>query len=162
MTAILLILFLALICGLLVSRVSKMTAQQVDIGPILAVLPQTQCGECDYPGCRPYAEAIVRREADINQCPPGGTETIKALAELLGRQVKPLNQAHGLEKKSHMAFIDEALCIGCVKCIKACPVDAILGATKQMHSVLTGECTGCELCIAPCPMNCISMQPAMD
>ena len=109
----------------------------------------------------PYAEAIIRREADINQCPPGGTKTIKALAELLDRQVKPLNQAHGLEKELHLALIDEALCIGCAKCIKACPVDAILGAAKQMHTVLAGECTGCELCIAPCPMDCISMQPVI-
>jgi len=138
-----------------------MTGQQVNIESILAVLPQTQCGKCNYPGCRPYAEAIVRREADINQCPPGGTATIKILAELLGRESKPLNPENGLEKEKHIALIDEELCIGCVKCIKACPVDAILGATKQMHTVLAGECTGCELCIAPCPMDCISMQPVM-
>lgn len=161
MIGFLIILLLALIIGLLVSSVSEMTGQQVNIESILAVLPQTQCGNCGYPGCKPYAEAIVRREANINQCPPGGTETIKALAELLGRQVKPLNQVHGLEKESHLALIDEALCIGCVKCIKACPVDAILGATEQMHSVIANECTGCELCIAPCPMDCISMQVAI-
>jgi electron transport complex protein RnfB len=160
MIGILITLLLALIIGLLVSRVSEMTGQQVNIESILTVLPQTQCGNCDYPGCKPYAEAIVRGEADINQCPPGGTETIKALAELLGRQVKPLNQVHGLEKESQLALIDEALCIGCVKCIEACPVDAILGAAKQMHSVIAEECTGCELCIAPCPMDCISMQVA--
>ena len=139
-----------------------MTGQQVNIESILAVLPQTQCGKCNYPGCRPYAEAIVRREADINQCPPGGIATIKILAELLGREIKPLNPENGLEKEKHIALIDEALCIGCVKCIKACPVDAILGATKQMHTVLAGECTGCELCIAPCPMDCISMQAVTD
>jgi electron transport complex protein RnfB len=161
MAGILIILLLALVSGLLISRVSKMTEKQANTESILKVLPQTQCGNCDYPGCRPYAEAIVRREADINQCPPGGTETIKALAELLGRQVKPLNQVHGLEKETHIALIDETLCIGCVKCIKACPVDAILGAAKQMHTVLAGECTGCELCVAPCPMDCISMQPIM-
>ncbi len=162
MTGILIILLLGLIIGLFVSRVSEMTGQQVNIESILTVLPQTQCGNCDYPGCRPYAEAIVRREADINQCPPGGTATIKILAELLGREIKPLNPENGLEKEKHIALIDEALCIGCVKCIKACPVDAILGATKQMHTVLAGECTGCELCIAPCPMDCISMQAVTD
>jgi len=161
MAGILIILLLALISGLLISRIPEMTGQQVNIESVLVLLPQTQCGNCNYPGCRPYAEAIIRREADINQCPPGGTKTIKALAELLGRQVKPLNQVHGLEKELHLALIDEALCIGCAKCIKACPVDAILGAAKQMHTVLAGECTGCELCIAPCPMDCISMQPVM-
>ena len=165
MAGILIILLLALVSGLLVSRVSKMTEKQANVESILAVLPQTQCGNCDYPGCRPYAKAIVRREADINQCPPGGTETIKALADLLGRQVKPPSPnhwpSHNLRKETHLALIDETLCIGCVKCIKACPVDAIVGAAKQMHTVLAGECTGCELCIAPCPMDCISMKPVM-
>ena len=160
MLGILIILLLALISGFLVSIYPETTAQQNKFEEILSALPQTQCGKCDYSGCRPYAEAIVRGEADINQCPPGGTETIKALANLLGRPVKPLNPENGLEKEKQLALIDESLCIGCVKCINACPVDAILGAAKQMHSVLVEECTGCELCVAPCPMDCISMQTA--
>jgi H+/Na+-translocating ferredoxin:NAD+ oxidoreductase subunit B len=158
MLGILIILLLALIGGFLVSISPETTTQQNKLEDIVSALPQTQCGKCNYPGCRPYAEAIVRGEADINQCPPGGTETIKALANLLGRPVKPLNPENGLEKATQLAVIDESLCIGCVKCINACPVDAILGAAKQMHSVLVEECTGCELCIAPCPMDCISMQ----
>jgi electron transport complex protein RnfB len=158
MLGILIILLLALIGGYLVSISPETTAQQNKLEDIVSALPQTQCGKCNYPGCRPYAEAIVRGEADINQCPPGGTETIKALANLLGRPVKPLNPENGLEKETRLAMIDESLCIGCVKCINACPVDAILGAAKQMHSILVEECTGCELCIAPCPMDCISMQ----
>ena len=158
MIGILFILLLALISGLLVSGFPESTAQQIKTEAILSALPQTQCGKCNYPGCRPYAEAIVRGEADFNQCPPGGTTTIKALADLLGRQIKPLNKTHGLEKETHVALVDETLCIGCVKCIMACPTDAILGAAKLMHTVLAEECTGCELCIAPCPMDCISMQ----
>ena len=158
MIGVLFVLLLALISGLLVSRFPEITAQQIKTEEILSALPQTQCGQCNYPGCRPYAEAIVRGEADFNQCPPGGTATIKILADILGRQVKALNQVHGRENEPHLALIDEALCIGCVKCIKACPVDAILGAAKQMHTVLAEECTGCELCVAPCPMDCISMQ----
>jgi electron transport complex protein RnfB len=160
MTAILFIVFLAIIVALLVCRFpeSIATAQKIKTDEILSALPQTQCGQCNYPGCRPYAEAIVRNEADFNQCPPGGTDTIKILAKLLGRQVKPLNPENGIEKNKLVALIDESLCIGCVKCIKACPTDAILGAAKLMHTVLAEECTGCELCITPCPMDCISMQ----
>ena len=158
MIGVLFVLLLALISGLLVSRFPEITAQQIKTEEILSALPQTQCGQCNYPGCRPYAEAIIQGEADFNQCPPGGTATIKILADILGRQIKPLNQVHGRENEPHLALIDEALCIGCVKCIKACPVDAILGAAKQMHTVLAEECTGCELCVAPCPMDCISMQ----
>lgn len=161
MIGVLFILLLALISGLLISRFPESTAQQIKTEEILSALPQTQCGKCNYPGCRPYAEAIVRGEADFNQCPPGGTATIKALADLLGRNVKPLSPnhwpSHGPEKETLVALVDESLCIGCVKCIVACPTDAILGAAKLMHTVLAEECTGCELCIAPCPMDCISM-----
>ncbi len=124
-----------------------------------ALLPQTQCGQCSYPGCRPYAEAIAQGTADINQCPPGGSDTVQALATLLGISSKPLNTDFGRPKAPAVAFIIEQDCIGCVKCIPPCPVDAILGASKQMHTVISQECTGCELCIAPCPVNCIIMRP---
>ena len=127
-----------------------------------AMLPQTQCGQCGYPGCKPYATAIASGEADINQCPPGGDEGVQKLAELLGVEAKPLNAEHGLPKPKSVAFIDEATCIGCTLCIQACPVDAILGAAKQMHTVIASECTGCELCVAPCPVDCISMQPIAE
>jgi electron transport complex protein RnfB len=130
------------------------------IDQINALLPQTQCGQCSFPGCRPYAEAIASGAADINQCPPGGDEGIGDLADLLGVSPKPLNTAFGLHKPSSVAFIIEQDCIGCVKCIAACPVDAIVGAAKFMHTVIASECTGCELCIAPCPVDCIIMQPA--
>ena len=124
---------------------------RVDGDPIAdqveALLPQTQCGQCTFPGCRPYAEAIARGEADINQCPPGGEATIRALADLLDREPKPLNAEHGAEKPRVLALIDEPRCIGCTLCIQACPVDAIVGAPKQMHTVIAAECTGCELCL---------------
>ena len=121
-----------------------------------ALLPQTQCGQCTYAGCRPYAEAIANGEADINQCPPGGETTIVALADLLGRDPKPLNPEHGVEEdKKTVVVIDEEICIGCTLCIQACPVDAILGAPKLMHTVIEDECTGCDLCIPPCPVDCI-------
>ncbi len=122
------------------------------------LLPQTQCGQCGYPGCRPYAEAIANGEA-INKCPPGGEAGIQALADLLDVEAIPLDEEHGEEKVSAVAFIREAECIGCTKCIQACPVDAILGAAKQMHTVITSECTGCDLCVEPCPVDCIDMIP---
>ena len=124
-----------------------------------SILPQTQCRQCGFPGCRPYADAIAQGEADINQCPPGGDEGVRKLADLLGREYKPLNEEHGVEKPKSVAFIDEQTCIGCTLCIQACPVDAIVGAAKQMHTIVAAECTGCELCLAPCPVDCISMQP---
>ena len=127
-------------------------ADQID-----KLLPQTQCGQCTYAGCRPYAEAIAAGEADINRCPPGGETTIQALADLLELEVKPLDDECGVEKPKTLAVIDEDRCIGCTLCIQACPVDAILGAAKQMHTVITDECTGCELCVAPCPVDCIDM-----
>ena len=124
-----------------------------------ALLPQTQCTKCGYDGCRPYAEAIVRGSADIDQCPPGGDEGVARLAALLGRAPKPLNPANGAFRPPQAAVIDEATCIGCTKCIQACPVDAIVGASKLMHTVIASWCTGCELCIAPCPVDCIALVP---
>jgi electron transport complex protein RnfB len=129
------------------------------IDEINAVLPQTQCRQCGFQGCRPYAEAIAAGMADINQCPPGGDEGILALARLLNVEPKPLNPRFGEHKPRSVAFIVEKDCIGCVKCIAACPVDAILGAAKFMHTVIAAECTGCELCVAPCPVDCIVMKP---
>jgi Na+-translocating ferredoxin:NAD+ oxidoreductase subunit B len=131
----------------------------ISIDQINAILPQTQCGQCGYKGCKPYAEAIALGQADINQCPPGGEENIIELANLLGLQAKPLNPEFGTHKPKQLAFIVEEDCIGCVKCIAACPVDAILGAAKMMHTVIFAECTGCELCVAPCPVDCIVMKP---
>jgi electron transport complex protein RnfB len=132
------------------------------IEKIDAILPQTQCGKCGFPGCRPYAVAIAEGRADINQCPPGDVEGIHKLAELLGVEPKPLNTAHGFPKPRMAAQIDEHLCIGCTFCIRSCPVDAIVGAAKQMHTVIATECTGCELCVDPCPMDCIHMIPIND
>ena len=129
------------------------------VDQIDALLPQTQCGQCGFPGCKPYATAIAKGEADINQCPPGGEATIRALADLLDREPKPLNPENGAIKPKTVAIIDEQRCIGCTLCIQACPVDAIVGAAKQMHTVVAQECTGCELCVAPCPVDCIEMIP---
>ncbi|MDW5377994.1 RnfABCDGE type electron transport complex subunit B [Halomonas sp. HP20-15] len=128
------------------------------IDAIDAELPQTQCGKCGHPGCRPYAEAIAAGEA-INRCPPGGERTVVRLAGLTGRPAEPLAQP---AESPQVAVIREDECIGCTKCIQACPVDAILGAAKQMHTVLAGECTGCELCVAPCPVDCIDIVPHPD
>lgn len=122
-----------------------------------ALLPQTQCGKCGHPGCLPYAQAIATGEP-INHCPPGGAETIAALANLLGLPILPLDTERG-EAPAQVAYIREAECIGCTKCIQACPVDAILGAAKLMHTVLVDECTGCDLCVAPCPVDCIELRP---
>jgi electron transport complex protein RnfB len=124
-----------------------------------AVLPQTQCAQCGYPGCRPYAEAIARGEADINLCPPGGEAGVRALADLLGREAKPLAADRPPAKPESVAVIDEHLCIGCALCIQACPVDAIIGAPRFMHTVIAAECTGCELCLPPCPVDCIRLEP---
>jgi len=124
-----------------------------------ALLPQTQCTRCGYTGCKPYAEAIAAGTAQINQCPPGGSATIAALAHLLHRSVLALNHANGVEGPTLVAQIDEVACIGCTKCLPPCPVDAIVGARKQMHTVISALCTGCELCVAPCPVDCIKMVP---
>ena len=133
---------------------TSMLAAQID-----ALLPQTQCEQCGYHGCRPYAEAIARGEAEINQCPPGGAAGIEKLAALLQRPVLPLNLDHGIAKPRTLARIVEADCIGCTKCIQVCPVDAIVGASKLMHTVLVDDCTGCELCVAACPVDCIELVP---
>jgi Na+-translocating ferredoxin:NAD+ oxidoreductase subunit B len=121
------------------------------------LLPQTQCTKCGYPACRPYAEAIANGTANYNQCPPGGIEGIARLANLLAKPVIPLNPDHGIERPRPVALIDESLCIGCTLCLQACPVDAIVGAAKQMHTVIPDLCTGCDLCVAPCPVDCIYM-----
>ncbi len=126
------------------------------VDQINAVLPQTQCGQCGYPGCKPYAEAITNGDA-INKCPPGGEAGIQALADLLDVEAIPLDAEHGEENVTTVAYIREAECIGCTKCIQACPVDAILGAAKMMHTVIASECTGCDLCVEPCPVDCIDM-----
>lgn len=126
------------------------------------LLPQTQCTRCGYPGCLPYAEAIAKGEAQINQCPPGGAAVIDALAKLLGRTPLPLNPANGVEAPPAVAQIDEEQCIGCARCLPPCPVDAIVGARRHMHTVLVDLCTGCELCVAPCPVDCIVMVPRSD
>ncbi len=122
-----------------------------------ALLPQTQCTRCGYPACLAYAKAIAQSEADINQCPPGGAEGIRQLAALLERPFKPLNPVNGVEAPARIAWIDEDACIGCMKCIQVCPVDAIVGAAKMMHTVLADECSGCDLCIPACPVDCITM-----
>jgi electron transport complex protein RnfB len=135
---------------------TTVSAQQID-----DLLPQTQCTRCGYAGCRPYAEAIAAGEADINRCPPGGTETMLALAELTGRPVAALDRENGVEAAPSVAFIDEARCIGCTKCLPPCPTDAIVGAPRLMHTVIAELCTGCELCVAPCPVDCIVMIPLL-
>ena len=131
-----------------------------DVDAIDALLPQTQCRRCGYDACRPYAEALVRGEADINRCPPGGEVTIAALARVLGRPVVALDPTCGMAGPRETACIDKSECIGCTVCIPACPVDAIIGARRWMHAVLECECTGCGLCVEPCPVDCISMIPA--
>ena len=121
------------------------------------LLPQTQCGQCGFPGCKPYAESIAAGDA-INKCPPGGQTTVNQLADLLGVEAPELDASHGEEKERRViAYIREDECIGCTKCIQACPVDAILGAAKQMHTVIVDECTGCDLCVEPCPVDCIDL-----
>jgi electron transport complex protein RnfB len=132
------------------------------IARIDAILPQTQCRRCGYPACRPYAEAIARFDAAINRCPPGGEEGVRTLARITGHPELPLDPECGTEAPPQVALIDEDACIGCTKCIQACPVDAIVGANKLMHTVVADLCTGCELCVAPCPVDCIAMVPAPD
>jgi Na+-translocating ferredoxin:NAD+ oxidoreductase subunit B len=125
-----------------------------------ALLPQTQCTRCGYAGCNPYAAAVASGDAAINQCPPGGKATIEALAQLLNQPLLPLNPKNGVEGPLLVAWIDEQRCIGCARCLPPCPVDAIIGAQKYLHTVIAERCTGCELCLAPCPVDCIEMRPA--
>ncbi|MDP4537738.1 electron transport complex subunit RsxB [Alkalimonas collagenimarina] len=150
---------LALIFGAILGYASIRFRVESDplVEQIDDILPQTQCGQCGYPGCRPYAEAIANGDA-INKCPPGGDTAIRKLADLMGVEAKPLDAAQQ-ESEKKVAYIREDECIGCTKCIQACPVDAIVGATRQMHTVIVDECTGCDLCVDPCPVDCIDMLP---
>ncbi|MGI9247744.1 MAG: electron transport complex subunit RsxB [Woeseiaceae bacterium] len=154
--AILTIAVIALVAGIALSFASRQLPS--DAGDLVEqvndLLPQTQCAQCGYPGCRPYATAIVDGTATINLCPPGGDATVQRLANLLGKEVIPLL----VQVEPSIAVIDESLCIGCVHCRNACPVDAIIGAHHFMHTIIESECTGCELCVAPCPVDCISMR----
>jgi electron transport complex protein RnfB len=156
--AVITIALLALLAGLALSYASQ--SLPADSGELVEqvneLLPQTQCAQCGYSGCRPYAQAIVDDGVTINLCPPGGDDTIRRLATLLGTDVLPLAEKQALERA--VAVIDESLCIGCMHCRNACPVDAIVGAHQLMHTVIEKECTGCELCVAPCPVDCISMR----
>ena len=149
--------FFGLILGL-AAVVFKVESSPI-VDQIDALLPQTQCGQCSFAGCRPYAEAIASGDAPINLCPPGGENTVQALADLLDVEVLPLEEEEEAHQGPIVAVIIEDTCIGCTLCIQACPVDAILGAAKQMHTVIESECTGCELCLPPCPVDCIEMIP---
>jgi electron transport complex protein RnfB len=154
--AVITIATIALVAGVGLSFASRrLPSSDGDlVEQVNGLLPQTQCAQCGFPGCRPYASAIVDGAATINLCPPGGEETVRRLAALLGREVIPLAES----VVPSVAIIDEALCIGCTHCRNACPVDAIVGAHHLMHTVIASECTGCELCVAPCPVDCISMR----
>lgn len=160
LTAVVALLGLALVFGVLLGFAA--VRFKVEGNPIVdqidSLLPQTQCGQCGHPGCRPYAEGIAAGE-EINKCPPGGEATIHALADLLDIEAPALDAEHGVEKPKTVAVIREDECIGCTKCIQACPIDAILGSAKHMHTVIASECTGCDLCVEPCPVDCIDMVP---
>lgn len=161
LTALLIVVALTALAGVATAANASNASSSTLVERIDALLPQTQCGRCTFAGCRPYAEAIARGSAGINQCPPGGERTAHALAKLMGVEPKPVGKEFGVVPEyPAVAFIDEAACIGCTKCIQACPVDAIVGASRAMHTVVAAECTGCELCIPPCPVDCIVMQPA--
>ncbi|MFZ5509474.1 MAG: electron transport complex subunit RsxB [Pseudomonadota bacterium] len=164
LAALLVMTGIALVLGMTLGYASRVFKIEGDplVDKIDAILPQTQCGQCGYPGCKPYAQAIAKGEADINRCPPGGEEGIRKLADLLGKEFKPLDAEAGVEKPKSVAVIDENTCIGCTLCIQACPVDAIVGSSKQMHTVVAELCTGCELCVAPCPVDCIHMEPVAE
>jgi electron transport complex protein RnfB len=159
-SAVLILAGLALALTTLLIAAARLLPSGDDDGAVVDVeklLPRIQCAQCGYPGCRPYAAAIVSGAADINRCPPGGTETIARLATLLGRDPLPLDATRGAANIARVALIDEAECIGCNLCARACPVDAIVGIPQALHTVLAAHCTGCELCLAPCPVDCIAM-----
>ena len=158
LTAVLTIALIALLAGLALSYAQQSLPSRTTelVERVNEVLPQTQCAQCGFPGCRPYAAAVVDGSAAINLCPPGGEDTVQRLADLLGKEVLPLAQSVAPERT--VAIIDESRCIGCMHCRNACPVDAIVGAHQLMHTVIAAECTGCELCITPCPVDCISMR----
>jgi len=151
----------ALAIGAALGWAAARTRDRTDalVARIDALLPQTQCGQCLYPGCRPYAAAIARGDADIDRCPPGGEATIRALALLLDRAPRPVDPSYGVTKGAVVAWIDEDRCIGCARCLPPCPVDAIVGAPRYMHTVIHDQCTGCELCIPACPVDCIELRP---
>ena len=157
-TAVITIALIALLAGLALSYAHRSlpAADAELVDRVNELLPQTQCAQCGYPGCRPYAAAVVEGSAEINLCPPGGEETVRRLADLLGKEVLPF--AEGVAPERAVAVIDESHCIGCAHCRSACPVDAIVGAHQLMHTVIAAECTGCELCVSPCPVDCISMR----
>jgi electron transport complex protein RnfB len=155
--------FAAALAVVLVRAKSPDVMRERLIESVNDALPQTQCRRCTFAGCKPYATALVDGHADINHCPPGGNATARVLATLLSRSYKPVNARFGVTPVQPLvAWIDEPACIGCTKCIQACPVDAIVGASKFMHTVIAAECTGCELCIPPCPVDCIELRPAGD
>jgi Na+-translocating ferredoxin:NAD+ oxidoreductase subunit B len=164
LSAVLVLTALAVVFGLLLGFASVRFRVEADpvVDKIDALLPQSQCGQCGYAGCRPYAEALATGEAEVNLCAPGGENTMIALADLLGRDPKPLSEEQAAPKPKMVAVIDEQRCIGCTLCVQACPVDAILGAAKHMHTVIEVECTGCELCVPPCPVDCIDMVPVKE
>lgn len=159
LTAILVVTAIALAAGLLLGYSSRRLPPSSNslVARVNDLLPQTQCAQCGYPGCRPYAAAIVDDGAPINLCPPGGTDTVQRLAELLDRKALPLAEQKASALPDAVAIIDESLCIGCTYCRDACPVDAITGAHRFMHTVIASECTGCELCVPRCPVDCIRM-----
>ena len=159
--AIIIFIGLALLFGLLLGYASirfkiegNPVAERID-----KILPQTQCGQCGFPGCKPYAEALANGETEVNLCIPGGREVMIEISEITGLEPKEMEETEEEDKPKEIAYIDEDLCIGCVLCIKECPVDAILGATKLMHTVIKQECTGCEKCVPVCPVDCIDMRP---
>jgi electron transport complex protein RnfB len=165
MTAIIIFTALILLIALILaisSQKFKREGENPLVDQVNQILPQTQCGQCDYPGCIPYAKAIVESGEAINKCPPGGQDGVDALADLLGVETLEIASENTISDKKTVAFIDEKDCIGCTLCIKACPVDAIVGASKLMTTIIASECTGCELCLPPCPVDCITMLEVVE